>query len=167
MNQKFEKFFIEYYPKVKSFALRILMSEHDAEDVTQDIFLKILEMKEEKVNEALLFTMTRNHIFNLLKRRTIERKYQEYLLKEDFSTESLNLEKKIYAEELELLALNIIEKMPEQRRKIFTMSRFEGKKNKEIAKELNLSVRTVERHIYLALTELKRIMFLFFLFFIE
>ncbi len=167
MNRTFDNFFIEYYPKVKSFATRILMSEHDAEDVTQDIFVKILEMKEDEINDGLLFTMARNHIFNLLKRRSIERKYQEYLLKENFSTENLNLEKEIYAKELELLALSTIEKMPEQRKRVFKMSRFEGKKNKEIAKELNLSVRTVERHIYIALTELKKIMFVFFLFFIE
>ncbi len=68
---------------------------------------------------------------------------------------------------MELLALNTIERMPEQRKKIFKMSRFDGKKNKEIAEELNLSTRTVERHIYLALTELKKVVLLFFLFFIE
>ncbi len=74
MDRRFEIFFIEYYPKVKSFATRILMSEDDAEDVTQDIFMKILERKEYEINNGLLFTMTRNHIFNLLKRRSIERK---------------------------------------------------------------------------------------------
>ncbi|WP_245531032.1 sigma factor-like helix-turn-helix DNA-binding protein [Dysgonomonas mossii] len=53
--------------------------------------------------------------------------------------------------------------MPEQRQKIFKMSRFEGKSVTEISEILNISKRTVERHIYLALAELKKIL-LFFIF---
>ena len=55
--------------------------------------------------------------------------------------------------------MNAIEKMPEQRKKICKMSRFEGKSNPEISEIMNLSTRTVERHIYLALSELKKMLF--------
>ena len=47
--------------------------------------------------------------------------------------------------------------MPEQRKKVFVMSRQQGMSNQEIADSLQLSVRTVERHIYLALQDLKKI----------
>ena len=46
--------------------------------------------------------------------------------------------------------------MPEQRRKVFLMSRYRGLGNKEIAEQLGLSVRTVDRHINLALSSLRK-----------
>lgn len=46
LNREFELFFTGNYPKVKSFALRILMSEQDAEDVAQDMFMKLLTLPE-------------------------------------------------------------------------------------------------------------------------
>ncbi|MCC8036158.1 MAG: LuxR C-terminal-related transcriptional regulator [Rikenellaceae bacterium] len=48
--------------------------------------------------------------------------------------------------------------MPEQRKIIFRLSRYEGRTNMEIAEALGLSVRTVERHIYLALADLKKVL---------
>ncbi|WP_108821375.1 RNA polymerase sigma-70 factor [Dysgonomonas sp. Marseille-P4361] len=165
MNKRFETYFIENYPKVKSFAIRILLSEQDAEDITQDVFLRILDMpelweEEASINPGFLYTITRNHIFNLLKRRSLERRHQESLFEKGLLIEEFGLEENIHAKELEVLAMDTIEKMPEQRKKIFKMSRFEGKTNKEISENLELSVRTVERHIYLALSELKKVLFL-------
>ena len=55
--------------------------------------------------------------------------------------------------------------MPEQRRKVFSMSRKNGMSNQEIADKLQLSVRTVERHIYLALQELKKVILIAFFFY--
>lgn len=61
----------------------------------------------------------------------------------------------------------VLERLPEQRRKIFEMSRLKEMTNKEIAVALHLSVRTVEHQIYLTLQELRKIVFiLFFLYFL-
>lgn len=165
MDKSFDRFFIKYYAKINSFAVRILMSEQDAEDITQDVFMKLLDMPEVWKNNSdehigLIYTMTRNHIFNFLKRKAIERKYQEQIFLKTPLTDEFGLEKNIYAKELELTALNVIEKMPERRKKIFKMSRYEGKSNQEISEELKISIRTVEHQIYLALSELKKIFFL-------
>lgn len=163
MNRQFDDFFLKNYPKVKSFAIRILMSEYEAEDVAQEVFIKLLDMPEvwddKKEHTTFLFTVTKNHIFNLLKRKAVERKYQEHIFQKNMLVEEFGLEGDIYAKELELVVMNAIEKMPEQRKKIFKMSRFEGKSNPEISEILKLSTRTVERHIYLALSELKKILF--------
>ena len=56
-----------------------------------------------------------------------------------------------------------LDRMPERRRQIFEMSRMQGLSNAVIAEQLQLSVRTVEHQIYLALKEFKKTMLLFVL----
>ncbi len=168
----FEEFFLTYYPKVKGFAIKLLQNEEDAADVAQEIFIKIWKQPEiwcsNEYNDSYIYAMTRNYIFNIIRRNLIEKKYQDHTIKStlesvDYTTD---FEEKLYSKELELILKLKIENMPPQRRHIFKLSRFEGKSNKDIADKLNLSIRTVERHIHLALTELKEIpLFLIFLWF--
>jgi RNA polymerase sigma-70 factor (ECF subfamily) len=159
LSKEFEVFFIKNYPKVKNFARYLLMGEHDAEDVAQDIFLKIADKpaiwQDPEQSGKYLFTMTKNHIFNVIKHRNIERKYEKLMVAENPIAEEFGMDK-LYAKELELLIQYTIEQMPPQRKEIIKMSRFKGMSNLEIAEALTLSVRTVERHIYLALKELKK-----------
>lgn len=70
----------------------------------------------------------------------------------------------IYLEELQLLLRLSLEQLPDKRRQIFEMSRFEHLSNNEIAEKMNLSVRTVEQHIYLVLKDLKKLLFIAFFF---
>lgn len=51
-----------------------------------------------------------------------------------------------------------IDAMPEQRRRVFVMSRVDGLNNSEIAQRLGISKRTVETHISLALAQLKKLL---------
>lgn len=165
----FDAFFIRLYPKVKGFALKLLQDEDDASDVAQEIFMKIWNQQEiwmtDNYNEGYIYTMTRNHVFNKMRRRVLERSYREQ--KKITATSNISyvtdFEEKIYSKELELLYKMRIEEMPSQRKTIFKLSRIEGKTNQEIADLLDLSIRTVERHIHLALTDLKGIS-LFFIF---
>ncbi|GHT65933.1 hypothetical protein AGMMS50239_26590 [Bacteroidia bacterium] len=160
LNEEFGKFFIENYPRVKSFAKRILMSEQDAEDIAQDVFLKLIDKpeiwKDEEKKNNYLYKITKNHIFNLIKHRDIERRYQEELAQKNQVAEEFGLDDKLHAKEIELIIAGVVEQMPEQRKKIFKMSRYEGKANQQIAESLNMSIRTVERHLYLALSDFKK-----------
>jgi RNA polymerase sigma-70 factor (ECF subfamily) len=161
LSKDFESFFIKNYPRVKSFARRLLMGEQDAEDVAQDMFLKIAERpdvwQDPEQSGKYLFAMTKNHIFNVIKHRNIERKYEKVVTAENPITDEFGTVDKLYAKELELLIHYAIEQMPPQRKDVIKMSRFKGMSNAEIAEALTLSVRTVERHIYLALKELKKV----------
>ncbi len=110
--------------------------------------------------------MTRNHIFNFLKHKAVEQKYQQQSEPEDYNYYSTDdIHDQLYVKELQLLIKLTIDRMPEQRRKVFLMSRQEDMSHTEIAERLGISIRTVERHIYLALGELKEVLYLFFFIF--
>ncbi|MDR1810306.1 MAG: RNA polymerase sigma-70 factor [Prevotella sp.] len=161
LKEEFGVFFIENFPRVRTFAQQILMSKEDAEDVAQDIFLKLIDMPEiwredKERRNNYLFRMTKNHVFNLIKRRNIEHKYKQNLYRKNRLYEDFGLEEHLHAREIELIIMFAVEQMPEKRRRTFRMSRYEGKSNLQIAELQGMSVRTVERHLYLALAELKK-----------
>lgn len=168
-KKKFEQFFILTFPKVKAFAWKVLRSEEDAEDIAQDIFVKLWdnpEIWEDKDTwDSYIYAMARNHIYNFLKHQSVAISYQEKLSQEDSPSFEFDIYDKLYAKELQLLIKLTLDGMPEQRRRVFSMSRQHGMSNQEIADKLQLSVRTVERHIYLALQELKKIIFIAFFFY--
>lgn len=109
--------------------------------------------------------MVRNQIYNFLKHQSVELSYQEKLVQEDSPSFEFDIYDKLYAKELQLLIKLTLDNMPEQRRKVFSMSRKNGMSNQEIADNLQLSIRTVERHIYLALQELKKVILIAFFFY--
>lgn len=167
---KFEQFFIVTFPKIKAFAWKILKSEDDAEDVAQDVFVKLWSHPELWENQdtwnSYIYTMVRNHIYNFLKHKYVEQNYQEQLAQEDSPSFETDIHEQLYAKEVELLIKLTLDNMPEQRKKVFVMSRQRGMSNQEIADNLQLSIRTIERHIYLALQDLKKIILIaFFLYF--
>lgn len=76
---RFKKFFDLNFPKVKAFAWQLLKSEEDAEDIAQDIFVKLWEkpdlwLEREKL-DSYLYTVVRNHIYNFLKHKAVEYDY--------------------------------------------------------------------------------------------
>ncbi len=171
-KEEFERIFYELFPKVKAFASKILKSEEDAEDIAQDIFAKLWNMPEmwEKDDKwhSYVYTMARNHIFNFLKHKAIEQKFQLYSEYEYTNYyESDDIHDQLYANELRLIIMLTINRMPERRRNIFWMSREKNMSHIEIAEKLDISVRTVERHIYLALGDLKKVLSLFILFWLS
>lgn len=168
----FEEIFIQYFPKVRTFAAILLKSEQEAEDIAQDIFVKLWEQPdlwERSLVRNYLYTMVKNHVFNRIKRKNIELKYINTQMNSHSLEEIAEFKdplNEIYHEELQLLLKLTLEQMPGKRREIFEMSRFEHLSNNDIAKKMSLSVRTVEHHIYLAMKDLKNIIFIT-LFFIK
>lgn len=165
LTQKFEEFFTLYFPKVKNFAAKLLKSDYEAEDIAQDVFVKLWKVPDLWINdyksaENYLYTMTKNQILDLIKHKKVEQAYQEKMMEESALFSDLGQDNpldSLYYKEIKLLILLAMEQMPEKRRQVFTMSRFEKISNQDIAEKLNLSIRTVEHHIYLALSDLKKI----------
>ncbi|HAR38381.1 MAG: RNA polymerase sigma-70 factor [Bacteroidetes bacterium GWD2_45_23] len=160
---RFEEIFIQYFSKVRSFAAILLKSEQEAEDVAQDIFVKLWEepeLWEGSLAKNYLYTMVKNSILNRIKRKNIESNYINHQINLQSSDELAEFEdplNEMYREELHLLLKVALEQMPDKRREVFEMSRFHHLSNQEIAEKLDLSVRTVEQHIYLVLKDLKKL----------
>lgn len=169
---EFQHFFLKNFPKVKNFAQMLLKSEVDAEDVAQEIFCKLWSQPEiwldnERDPDCYIFIMTRNFILNIFKHQQVEQEYKESFRTKAILnelTENENVLKNIYYKEMLMTIHLTLEKMPIRRKLIFELSRFEGLSYKEIAEKLDVSIRTVEHQVYLALIELKKMLFLLFFF---
>lgn len=176
ISLKFQHFFIANFPKVKNFALMLLKSEADAEDVAQDVFCKLwlqpeIWLNNDRQMDSYLFTMTKNIVLNIFKHQQVEQDYRHVLCEKMLLyelTENEDVLNDIYYKEMLMVIHLTLEKMPERRKMIFCLSRFEGLSYKEIAERLDVSIRTVEHQVYLALVEFKKAFFLLlFLFFLK
>jgi RNA polymerase sigma-70 factor (ECF subfamily) len=153
--QAYKQLFLKYYVPVRRFLTVVLSDFEMAQDVAQDIFLKVWlnrdGLSEEKSIKSLVYTMARNAAINHLK-QTAQKigDIGDYVITSSETTD------KVEADSLQSYLLFKIAQMPEKRRKIFMMSRYDCMKNKDIAVQLGISVRTVEKHIELALKDLNR-----------
>lgn len=157
----FERLFHRYYPMVLNFTKALVKNPVVAEDIAQNSFMKLwlnrFSLQPDLSVKNYLCVISRNESINYLRsgqaRNVTLGAQQEPRLQDDPTAEDwLN-----YAETNTILKTNI-EALPPQRRAVFMMSRYEHMSNVEIAVKLNLSVRTVEKHIELALKDLRRSM---------
>jgi RNA polymerase sigma-70 factor (ECF subfamily) len=162
----FRRMFIQYYPKLKSFINRLVKSEEVAEDLSQDIFEYIWvnrkDLSDLKSLEGYLFGIARNKACNYLTHKTVE---EDYISSCTAGLAGYMPDEEIQAKELELLIRMTVEQMPEQRRRVFVMSRVENLKNAEIAEKLNIFKKTVENHLNHALNRIREVIALALIFF--
>ena len=155
----FDIIFVNYFPKIKGFVLDFCKDEDMAENITQDIFLNLWVRKQLLVDiknfKAYMFTVARNAALHYLK-DSLRNMSAE--VDEKIEDESASVVDNMYRDELEVMIRAAVNKMPEQRRRVFIMSRIDGLSNYEIAQSLNISKRTVETHISLALSELRKVL---------
>jgi RNA polymerase sigma-70 factor (ECF subfamily) len=154
----FRKIYMVYSERLFHFALSYLKNTFEAEEIVQEVFIQVWEMRNEidpdRSFSSLIHRMTVNRVFNQMKHQVVRQKYQNYLLHFDHSLEE-SPEATLHFKELESKINSLLAKMPEQQRNIFEMSRMKGLSHSKIAKELGLSVRTVENQVYRASRFLK------------
>lgn len=154
----YEELFVRYYPTLLRFIRGMLKDEHMSEDIAQNIFMK-LWIHREKLDSGrsvknYLFVLAKHEIYNIFKaKRTTMLSLLPHLSDRDIADRTTAEEQYNYTE-LNALLMQGISKMPPQRQLIFRMSRYEHLSNREIAERLGLSVRTVDKHIELALKDL-------------
>ncbi|MDR0732543.1 MAG: RNA polymerase sigma-70 factor [Dysgonamonadaceae bacterium] len=156
-HRAFEAVFLCYFDKVKRFIAGLIRSEDDAEDLAQDVFAKLWTNRETIDTGfsfgAFLFTMSRNTAFNYLKHKLVHVNYMnEYTQREETDTP----EELVFAKETELLIEMTLSRMPEKRSEIYRLSRLKGLSNGEIAALLNISQKTVENNLSMAIGEIRK-----------
>lgn len=170
--QEFEQLFYKYRASIKQYINSLIKSEEDADDITQDVFASLWAAPHIWMDnpncEGYMRNMAKWMVLDLAKHRSVERKYQdqvqgEWELKEFLESDEQMIDSMYYKEVL-LQLKRAVRDFPEQRKKIFRMSRLEHLTNQEIADDLEISVRTVERQIHLALNELRKFIFMLLLF---
>ena len=145
-HSAYEALFKEHYRPLCAFAFQYVKSSDDAEEVVQDLFVKLWQDRK-KLNitsslKAYLFTAVRNRSLN-----AINKSKRNEALPEEMVDNSQN---EVDEDEEELRNARVqtaIEQLPEMRRKVFKMSRFDGLKYREIAEQLGISIKTVENQM--------------------
>ena len=154
--EQFEDFYVAWYARSKRFACEYVGDE-DAEDVVQNVFIHLYErqhlFKTCTNLKAYLFISIKNKCLDILARRVMERELE---LRMNFdSLEALDihfLEEGSIDERLE----QALSHLPEKCRIIFEMNKLEGKKQQQIAKDLHISVNTVESQMAIAYKKLRQ-----------
>lgn len=157
-HQAFELVFKSYYTHIKLFITGLIKSDADAEELTEELFVNLWINRRdiilEKSFNAYLHTIAYNMVMNFLKRKYIHNDYLNSNTNAQFSPSS---EDELIAHETNLLMDLAVEKMPEQRKQIFLLSKKEGLKNEEIALRLQTTKRNVESQLSIALKELRKL----------
>ncbi len=157
-KKAFDAFFKAYYPKILQFVMHFCVDKQEAESLVQDIFMN-LWIKRDKLGEIknldnYLYISARNAAIRFVKQSFV---YCDDNIAKDLPSELLNGDMKLCYEELYGFVMREINSMPEQRRRIFLMSRVDGLSNAKIAERLGIGKRTVESHISLALATLREL----------
>ena len=163
---RFEDIYLSYFSKMKYFAKEYVISEEDAENIVQDVFVELWENKK-MLNMhmnliAYLFTTIKNKCLNHLRHKlvvqeTASKLQEEYTISLRMNLDSLEVfDNNLFSDhDIEKIISRALDALPEKCRTIFFMSKIEGKKQKEIAQELNISINTVGTQIGIAYKKLR------------
>lgn len=149
-KEAINRIFLIYSKRLYNFALAYLKTEGDSRDVVQEVFISLWNnrsnLKEDTNLEAYLFTITRNSVISIFRKKISEREYLKHLRETAIIQYSENDEQYDYDRLSEHLQY-LVDQLPEHRKQIFRLSKEKGLSNKAIAEEMHISVKTVEDHI--------------------
>lgn len=165
-----ERLFNQTYENLCQYAFYITENRFLSEEIVQDVYLKIWQGRHKLLIKgsfrSYLYKSVHNHSINAIlsqksKKSSVNRLLSgeswqvivEWLEFDDYIIE------RIETSDTEKIVTEVIKKLPEQCRKIFELSRYEDKSNKEIAHHLKISENTVKTQIYRALNKIKESLF--------
>lgn len=181
----FEKIYLTYFSKMKHFAKVYVLSKEEAENIVQDVFAELWEKGDARLEYAnlisYLFVSTKNRCLNYLRHQTVVKEsadkiQEEYTLALQAGLNSLEvldlnfLSDQQSDQDIKGVLRKALDSLPEKCRQIFIMNKIEGKKQKDIAAILDISVNTIETQMGIAYRYLRKelknyfplLLFLFF-----
>ncbi len=157
-EEAFRELFTRYYGKVYRFVRAILHGGAAAEDLTQNVFLKIWynrhRLNEVSSLDSFIFAMSRNEACDYLRRNQTELKYAR--AKHAAGDPECEMNFTYDTDVMRRAVSDVLEKMPAQRKRAYLLSREDNLTHEEIAERMNISKRTVDRHISLALEDIRK-----------
>jgi RNA polymerase sigma-70 factor (ECF subfamily) len=154
----FEHFFKLHYEELCRFAYSFLGDKDEAEEMVQQVFFNLWSKRESlflsSSLRSYLFGAVRNTSLNRIEHAQVKLRH-ESSFSGDYLSSANHSAERIEIKELDTLIKESIEALPQQCRLVFGMSRFENLKYAEIAEQLGISIKTVEKHMGRALKELR------------
>ncbi len=155
----FEIVFEHYKNFLFLFIRKSLPLEEDAEGIVQEVFINLWlsrnNLDEYKPLKPYLFTIAKNLIYDHLRKIYSKRKYLDSLFL-NYSAKYESTENEVEYWDFERFLMEKINQLPEKRRKIFILSKLEGKSYREIAKLLGISENTVDMQMRSANTAVSK-----------
>ncbi|RKD92029.1 RNA polymerase sigma factor [Mangrovibacterium diazotrophicum] len=146
LNELYQK----YSRRLYVFIYGYLKTEADTLDLIQEVFIKIWinrqSIKPDSQLDSYIFTIAKNTIISAFRKKISEQDYYDYL-KNTVVTNSIATESQVNYDLLSEAVGNLVSKLPSSRQHIYRLSKEQGYSNKQIASELQISIKTVEDHM--------------------
>ena len=156
--EAFETLFRSYYDPLCRYAYQFVKNLETAEEIVQDMFYVLWKERQ----NLQIFTSVNGYLYRSVKNKSLQY-IEKVKVRDDYRNnysensdiDTFTPQEELEYKELEQQIQEALYRLPERRQKIFRMNRMEGKKYNEIARELNISVKTVEAEISKVLRELR------------
>ncbi|ERJ59370.1 RNA polymerase sigma factor [Sphingobacterium paucimobilis] len=153
-NQAFQMLFEKYWSHVFSTVKKLVKSPELAEDIAQEIFVKVWHRREELSTisniEAYLYTVSKNTTLDALRKKVLITENIDQLI-HYFKDQALTPQQRLEYQELQQNIQQAIDTLPEKVKEVFVLSRFEGLSHEEISEKLNISITSSKTYIVRAL----------------
>ena len=152
----YNKLFVRYYSRLCCYVYRLLGEKEDAEDVVQDLFFTLWNNRKKiAIGENVsgyLYKMARNLALNHIRTQT---NYKTVLENREEQL-SYYEENPLETEEFRMALYDCINLLPGRCKEVLLLHRVKGLKQKEIADQLSISVKTIKNQIWASLQRLKK-----------
>lgn len=155
--EAFAELFRKYWRRFYIIARSKIHSHEEAEEIVQHIFSTLWEKRETLLINELSFYLhaaVRNHVINIIRSRIRQRKYWEYY-KQFIGPRVYEVSNDAVLSDLHAAVEQAVNHLPEKSRKVFKLSRIEGRSNAEIASLLQVSEKAIEYHLTKSLRKLR------------
>ena len=160
-EKAFETIYSMYFKRLYAYSLRFTKSSEDAEEIVQDVFLRLWNMRDhihqEETLRSLLFILSKHYLIDSFHKTINSIVYEDYL---DWRDKLLEENSFNHLEYKEFVAgiRELLKKLPVTQREVIELSRLEQLSNKEIAERLSLSEQTVKNQLSIGLKAFRKIL---------
>jgi len=155
----FDRVYELYSHKLYSFVFKILKNEAEADDIVQEVFVKIWESRhkldDHKLLNSYIFTIAYNNSIDLIRKRINSNKYLEHLKNSSVIYSTPNSIGELEFNELSTQVEKLIANLPERQKQVYRLHKEKGLTYPEIAEHMGISKNTVENHMVKALKYLR------------